>query len=158
MSCDRITSPVSGCIGTHLANTSALWRLSLAERNTQSTNRRFVRWVYFALKRRGLCGGVRSAHALLICPHHSTPRTSSLTSRFRPWLADMNRSSVSLRMIVLRPTLRTGSFLHSTSFRMVLRPMPLHSAASSIVIPILIVVIDVNPLRCTYFATTDTLL
>ena len=40
--------------------------------------------------------------------------------------------------MVLRPTFRTGSLPQSTNFRIVFLPMPLVSAASSIVIPILI--------------------
>ena len=39
----------------------------LQGRNTQSTNRRFVRWVYFALKRRGL---VREVRLLPFVPSH----------------------------------------------------------------------------------------
>ena len=39
----------------------------LQGRNTQSTNRRFVRWVYFALKRRGLAREVR---LLVFVPSH----------------------------------------------------------------------------------------
>ena len=62
----------------------------------------------------------------------STRRTSPSRSRFRPWLTAMNRSSVSRRMMAFRPTFSTGSLPQSTSFRMVLRPMPVHSAASSI--------------------------
>ena len=47
----------------------------------------------------------------------------------------INRSSVSLRIMVFRPTFSTGSLPQSTSFRMVFLPIPVHSAASSMVNP-----------------------
>ena len=62
---------MSECIGTRLANTSALWRLSLAERNTQSTKRSFVRWVYFALKRRLAEGEIAACSALEFLKQHT---------------------------------------------------------------------------------------
>ena len=49
----------------------------------------------------------------------------------------INRSNVSLRIMVFRPTFSTGSLPQSTSFRMVFLPIPVHSAASSMVSPIL---------------------
>ena len=52
-------------------------------------------------------------------------------------LTVIKRSSVSLRIMVLRPTFKTGSLPQSTNFRMVFLPIPVHSAASSMVIPIL---------------------
>lgn len=77
---------VSGCIGirlrTHcrirhghkcdsICKGSYAGLCPLQGRNTQSTNLRFVRWVYFALKRRGLVREVRllpfvSSHCLTI--------------------------------------------------------------------------------------------
>lgn len=92
---------------------------------------------------------------------HSTRRTSPSRSRFRPWLTTINRSSVSRRMMAFRPTFRNGSLPQSTSFRMVLRPMPVHSVASSMVRPILTVlilhtlsIVLISQLKhrcCTYF-------
>ena len=67
----------------------------------------------------------------------STRRTSFWLRRFLPWLTVIKRSSVSLRIMVLRPTFKTGSLPQSTNFRMVFLPIPVHSAASSMVSPIL---------------------
>ena len=49
--------------------------------------------------------------------HHrySTRHTSFWHRRLRPWLTLINCSSVSVRMIVFRPTFSTGSLPHSTS-------------------------------------------
>ena len=89
---------------------------------------------------------------------HSTRRTSPSRSRFRPWFTAMNRSIVSRRMMAFRPTFSTGSLPQSTSFRMVFRPMPVHSAASSMVSPILTALILHASFCCACFATTTSLL
>ena len=56
-------------------------------------------------------------------------------------------------MIAFRPTFSTGSLPHSTSFRMVFRPIPVISAASSMVTPNLTTLIVLRPLRSLRIAT-----
>ena len=84
---------------------------------------------------------------------YSTLRTSFSLSRFLPWLTLINRSKVSLRIIAFLPTLRTGSLPQSTNLRIVFLPIPVHSAASSMVKPILMLLILSTSFQNTHFAT-----
>ena len=83
---------VSGCLGirlrTHcrirhnhkcvsICKDSHAVLCPLQGRNTQSTNLRFVRWVYFALKRRGLVSVVRFCHYTLIRLSPQLPYTGA---------------------------------------------------------------------------------
>ncbi len=62
-------------------------------------------------------------------------------------------SRVSLRIIAFLPTLRTGNLPQSTNLRIVFLPIPVHSAASSMVKPILMLLILLTSFQNTHFAT-----
>ena len=57
------------------------------------------------------------------------------------------------RIIAFLPTLRTGSLPQSTNLRIVFLPIPVHSAASSMVKPILMLLILSTSFQNTHFAT-----
>ena len=62
----RNCKAISSLCGSRQIRLQAAALGSMQSRNTQSIKRSFVRWVYFALKRRGLVSVVRFCHYTLI--------------------------------------------------------------------------------------------